>query len=130
MLDSSALVALLVDAERAGDWVAEQSVGRTLAAPELVMYETANVVRRRAGAGAISQAEATLAHDDLRALPLQLWPYSTGAERGWQLRHTVTVYDASYVALAEQLDADLLTLDGRLARASGPTCRILLPPGA
>jgi predicted nucleic acid-binding protein len=40
----------------------------------------------------------------------------------------VTPYDAWYVALAEALDATLVTLDLRLARANGPTCTFLTPP--
>ena len=72
--------------------------------------------------------EAGLAHRDLLALPLQLWPYDAVAGRAWEMRETLTTYDASYVALAELLDADLVTLDQRLARASGPRCAIRTPP--
>lgn len=130
VLDASALVALLLDAGGAGAWVAGQVDGRHLAAPELAMYETANVLRRRAASGAVSDGEATLAHEDLHALALELWPYSLFAKRIWQLRGSVTVYDAAYVAVAERLGADLVTLDGRLGRASGPTCPVLtLPAG-
>lgn len=46
----------------------------------------------------------------------------------WSLRHAVTSYDAWYVALAESLDCSLVTLDLRLAKASGPACAFLLPP--
>jgi predicted nucleic acid-binding protein len=45
-------------------------------------------------------------------------------ERAWELRDTVRSWDALYVALAEALDATLLTLDERLARADGPRCTI------
>lgn len=128
VLDASALVALLLDAGPSGRWVSERVHDRHLAAPELVLYETANVLRRRAAAGAVSQAEASLAHEDLRQLAIELWPYALSAERVWQLRANLTVYDASYVALAELLGADLLTLDARLARAPGPRCTVLTPP--
>lgn len=127
VVDASALVALLLDGGTAGAWVAETIGTRHLAAPELVLFEAANVLRRRAAAGAVSAGEATLAHDDLRALALELWPYGVCAQRAWELRDNLTIYDASYVALAEQLDADLVTLDLRLAKASGPRCRILTP---
>lgn len=127
VLDASAAVALLLDAGPVGDWVATRITGRHVAAPELVMYETANVLRRRATAGAVSTAEATLAHEDLRALALELWPYSLVAERVWQLRENVTVYDAAYVAVAELLGAELITLDARLARAPGVRCPVLVP---
>lgn len=127
VLDASAVVALLLDSGRAGRWVAEQVDGRALVAPELVLYETANVVRRQALAGQVSQVEAGLAHQDLQELALDLWPYRACAARVWELRQTLTVYDAAYVAVAEQVDGDLLTLDARLARASGPRCRVRTP---
>ena len=130
VIDASALVALLLDAAATGAWVAEQVAGRRVAAPELVMFETANVLRRRVLAGAVSPAEASLAHEDLRALALELWPYAVCATRAWQLRANLTIYDASYVAVAELLGADLVTLDARLARAPGPRCTILSPPVA
>jgi len=46
--------------------------------------------------------------------------------RAWQLRDTVTAYDAQYVALAEFLDVPLVTADGRLSRASGLRCQVEL----
>lgn len=46
--------------------------------------------------------------------------------RCWQLRANLTVYGAAYVALAEVLDADLLTADRQLAKAPDPRCRIEL----
>lgn len=49
------------------------------------------------------------------------------AERIWQLHPTVTSYDAAFVALAEELDAELWTLDRRLAAASGPRCVFRVP---
>ena len=46
----------------------------------------------------------------------------------WELRHTVTPFDAWYAALAEELDVPLATLDARLVRASGPRCPYVTPP--
>lgn len=128
VLDSSALVALLVDASGAGDWVAATISGATIAAPELAPYETANILRRHQLAGMISPLEATLAHADLLELPLQLWPYAAVADRAWALRDNLTGYDASYVALAELLGGSVVTLDARLRRAPGPACPIMSPP--
>jgi predicted nucleic acid-binding protein len=45
-------------------------------------------------------------------------------ERCWELRGNVTIYDASYVALAEALDVPLITADARLGRTPGPRCPI------
>ncbi len=128
MIDSSALVALLADAGPVGDWVGSTTGGATLAAPELAMFETANVLRRQQLSGRLEPVEAALAHQDLMSLSLQLWPYHPLADRAWDLLGTLTVYDASYVALAEELDAPLVTLDARMGRAVGPRCRVITPP--
>ncbi len=127
VLDSSALVALLADGGDHGEWVATAAQGRFLAAPELALFEAANILRRMHLAGELTGAEASLAHADLLTLPLQLWPYVALAERAWALQQNLTVYDASYVALAELLDAPLATLDERLSRSTGPSCSILTP---
>ena len=50
------------------------------------------------------------------------------AKRVWELRHSVTSHDAWYVAVAEALRLPLATLDARLAKAKGPTCRFLRSP--
>jgi predicted nucleic acid-binding protein len=128
VLDSSALVALLADDGPAGTWVAAGVENAFLAAPALAVFEAANVLRRLQLAGRLEPVEASLAHDGLLALPLQLWPYDVIAGRAWELRGTLTAYDASYVALAELIAADLVTLDHRVARASGPRCTIRTPP--
>lgn len=127
VLDSSAIVALLVDGGSTGDWVASTADDAMLAAPALAMFESANILRRQQLAGRLERVEAVLAHQDLLSLPLQLWPYHTLADRAWELRETLTAYDASYVALAELLEARLVTLDTSLSRARGPTCPILTP---
>lgn len=127
VVDSSALVALLADAGMTGEWVASTIGDQELSAPELVMFETANVLRRQQLAGRLDSASTALAHRALQSLPVQLWPYAPLADRAWELRESLTTYDASYVALAERLDTGLVTLDARLARAHGPRCPILTP---
>jgi predicted nucleic acid-binding protein len=100
----------------------------SLAAPHLMPVEVANILRRAAQTGELSEEIATLAHADLSALPVELFPYEPLAERVWSLRANVTAYDAWYVALAEALDAPLATLDRRLTRATGPRCELRSPP--
>ena len=56
--------------------------------------------------------------------PLTRYPHDVLLERVWELRHNLTAYDAAYVALAEALDATLLTRDRRLATASGHRARV------
>ena len=99
-----------------------------LSAPHLMPVEAANILRRSASAGAISTDVASLAHQDLMALPVELFPYGLCASRVWELRSNVTAYDGWYVALAETIGARLATLDLRLSRAAGTRCEFALPP--
>jgi predicted nucleic acid-binding protein len=102
--------------------------GDDLAAPQLILAEVASALRRRQLAAEITSGVATIAHYDLLRMPIALHDYHELAERIWQLRDNVTVYDAWYIALAEALDASLATLDTRLARAPGVRCPIVTPP--
>lgn len=125
VIDSSAIVALLVDAGSAGQWVAAVTASAGLFAPELMPFEVTNILRRHSLAGILDTSAATLAHADLVALPIDLYPYEAVATRIWELRANITAYDAAYVALAELLALPLVTLDRRLAGAPGTRCRIL-----
>jgi predicted nucleic acid-binding protein len=128
VIDASAMVALLADGGATGGWVAATTAGANLCAPHLLPYEVGNILRRHVLAGLLDLTAATLAHVDLVALPLELHPYEVTAGRAWQLRSNLTVYDASYVALAELLSAPLVTLDSRLSRAPGIRCQTITPP--
>ncbi len=121
------VVASLVDGGTDGDWAAEALRVQVLAAPHHMPLEAAKVLRRASLAGDLSHDSASLAHADLLALRVELFPYVPLAERCWHLRDNVTTYDAAYIALAEQLDATLATLDTRLARATGPRCEFVTP---
>lgn len=127
VLDASVVVAALVDSGPDGDWSESVLAASDLAAPHLMQAEAANLLRRAALAGDLTADTAALAHADLLALRLELFPYEPFADRIWELRHGVTVYDAWYIALAESLDAELATLDRRLTRAQGPRCRFATP---
>jgi predicted nucleic acid-binding protein len=96
--------------------------------PELMPFEAANILRRLSLAGILDASSATLAHADLVDLPVDLVSHRVLADRVWELRSNVTVYDASYMALAERVSAPLATLDGRLARAPGIACAVLVHP--
>jgi predicted nucleic acid-binding protein len=125
VLDASAIVALLADAGPAGDWVAASISGALLAAPELALFEAANIFRRQMLFGTLDQTQATLAHQDLVDLSLELWPYGPLADRAWELRGNLTIYDGSYVALAELLGTAVITLDTNFVNAPGPRCPII-----
>jgi predicted nucleic acid-binding protein len=125
--DASALVALLLDSGPDGQWVTRALSGATLAAPGLVAFETANIIRRHELAGAVSTDQAAQAHGDLLALAIEHWPYELLAPRAWELRRNLSSYDAGYVALAELIDATLVTLDRRIGRAPGLGCKVTTP---
>jgi len=129
VVDASTVVAALVDNGPDGRWAERVLLSGDLAAPQLLPAEVGNVLRRAALAGHISADAATLAHADLQALRVGLFPYEPFADRIWELRANVTAYDAWYVALAEFLDCPLATLDLRLARAPGITCEVTATAG-
>jgi len=125
--DASALVALLLDGGPDGRWVAEALAGADIAAPSLVAFESANIIRRHELAGLISADQAAQAHADLLDLAIEHWPYELLAPRSWELRRNLSSYDASYVALAELTGATLVTLDRRIGRAPHLRCTIASP---
>lgn len=124
--DSSALVAVLVDAGPAGEWATNAIAGSELVAPHLALFEVANVLRRHELTGLISGDQAAQAHADLLDLPIDLWPYEPLAARTWELRQNLSAHDASHVALAE-LTGALVTLDAGLAGAAGVHCDVATP---
>jgi len=88
--------------------------GETLHAPHLLDLEVAQVLRRYALAGELDSARGLEALDDLADLPLTRYPHDLLLPRIWELRRTLTAYDAAYVALAEALAAPLVTRDAAL----------------
>ncbi len=100
----------------------------SLHAPHLLDLEVLQVLRRYQRAGELSPARALQAIDDFRAMRIERYSHELLVERVWALRRNLTAYDAAYVALAELLDATLLTLDGRLARSPANRARIELAP--
>ncbi|WP_420447080.1 type II toxin-antitoxin system VapC family toxin [Candidatus Palauibacter sp.] len=135
VVDASVLVAAVAHLGTEGAWseavIAEAArEGRALAGPQIVTAEASNVLRRLELSERLESAEANLARHDLLRLEIELFPFEPLADRSWELRHNVSIYDGWYIALAETLSCPMLTLDRRLARAVGPTCRILTPTGA
>ena len=127
VVDSSAVVAALVDAGPAGAWARAGLRGHDLAAPAHLYVEVSNVLRRAVLAGRLGADAGALAHRDLVELPLTSFPFEPLADRVWELRRAVTAYVAAFVALAEEIDAPMWTLDRRLAAAPGPRCAFHLP---
>ncbi len=96
----------------------------SLHAPHLIDVEVAQVIRRYAAHGDIPGDRGRAALADLADFPLRRYPHGFLLPRIWTLRNNLTAYDATYVALAEALDAVLLTRDKRLAAAAGHRARV------
>ena len=116
MLDASAVI----------EWLTQTSAGQiienriyrnreSLHAPHLLDLEVVQVLRRLARVGTISDQRAETAMQDLLKLQIIRYPHFVLLRRIWQYRHNLSAYDAAYVALAERLDAVLITRDRKLA---------------
>jgi predicted nucleic acid-binding protein len=127
VLDASAAVELLLQTT-AGLAVGQRvySQDEPLHGPHLLDLEVAQALRRSVQDEKISAERAAEALTDLQALRLLRHPHHPLVPRIWELRHNLTAYDAAYVALAERLDATLLTRDRRLSTASGHHARVEL----
>jgi predicted nucleic acid-binding protein len=100
--------------------------GQDLSIPELADVEVVSVLRRRWLSKTMTARRFATAVNDLARLPADRYPLLPFMTRAYELRANVSPYDASYVALAEQLGCQLLTVDARLARAPGPRCPIVV----
>jgi predicted nucleic acid-binding protein len=101
----------------------------TLHAPHLIDLEVAQALRRYQAAGEMSPQRAREALQALMQMPLERHPHWPLLDRIWELRHNLTAYDAAYIALAEALDAPLLTCDRALASAPGHRAVVELTEG-
>lgn len=128
VVDASAVVAALVDDSPTGRWCEQALQEGALAAPHLMPFEAANIVRRLVLRDELDETAGAIAIDDLGRLAIDLAPYQTVAARVWELRRNLTAYDAAYVATAELLGGRLVTLDERLTRAPGFDCDVVTPP--
>ncbi len=98
------------------------------AAPELIDAEALSTVRRLVIGGLLPEAEGAAAVRDIGDTPLSRTAHRPLLTRAWELRDSITAYDAMYVALAEQLDVPLLTCDARLGRAHGHHAEVVVYP--
>ncbi|MHB8589191.1 MAG: type II toxin-antitoxin system VapC family toxin [Candidatus Dormibacteraceae bacterium] len=125
VVDASAAVAALLNAGPARRALASDQ----LHAPHLVDSEVASVLRRQVSIAQLAPDDAWKALDTWRHLGLTRYAVIGMIDRVWQLRDNLTAYDATYVALAEQLGCGLLTCDGRLGRAARVRCPITVVSG-
>jgi predicted nucleic acid-binding protein len=125
VIDASALLEALLQTPAAA--AVEERLfdeGLPLHAPHLIDLEITQVLRRYEATGQIDAALCQDALDELQDFSLRRYPHDVLLPRVWELRHNLTAYDAVYVALAEALDARLLTRDRRIATAAGHHARV------
>jgi len=118
--DASAVLELLLGtdaAARVAAWLLKP--GESVHAPHLLDVEVAQALRRYALAGDLDARQGARALADLLDLPVQRHAHGVLLQRAWELRRSISAYDAVYVALAEALRAPLVTCDRRLARSHG-----------
>jgi len=122
VVDASFLVMALGDDGDEGVSVRARLHGENLAAPHLIDLEIASVLRSAVLADRMTPQRARQALQDLTDLDIERVAHTALLARVWELRDNHTVYDASYIALAELFQAPLLTYDAKMARGTGARC--------
>ncbi|MDA8393130.1 MAG: type II toxin-antitoxin system VapC family toxin [Actinomycetota bacterium] len=128
VIDASVFVDALVGVGAHGE-LARQEVRSqpTLQVPAIFGAESISGLRGLVLRGDLSVIRAVAALEHVRQVRTLQYPFEPFAQRAWELRDNLTVYDAWYVALAEWLGTDLVTGDERLTNATGPNCRVRRP---
>jgi predicted nucleic acid-binding protein len=129
VVDASVLFEVVADTPESESLRARLSDDPDHGAPHLIDAEVLSVIQTQHRLGRMDTTAATQAVDDVRAWPGERWSHRPLLERAWELRANVRGYDALYVALAEALDATLVTLDLRLAASPGLRCAVEVPRG-
>jgi predicted nucleic acid-binding protein len=125
VLDASALVEVILRTPTGG--AVERRMfasAETLHAPHLIDIETTQVLRRYVANGTIDAKRGSESIHDIGTLSLLRYGHAGLLPRVWEMRNNLSAHDAVYVALAQVLNATLLTCDRRLASAAGHRVRI------
>jgi predicted nucleic acid-binding protein len=128
VLDASAVVAVLLDPGSGAERIREriESPAESLHVPHVMDLEVLHALRRQALRGALSPRRSAEALEDLANIMFVRYAHTSLMQRIWELKENVTAYDAAYVALAEALDAPLITMDARLAQVPGHSAAVEL----
>lgn len=127
VIDASAVVEIFTGRQPDPE-LRRKAMVNSLTAPEVVDVEVVNVVRRLERAGHLHPDVAARAVARLVEAPIVRATHRPLVRRIWELRHSITAYDAAYIALAEQLGVPLVTCDAKLATAHGHQVEIELYP--
>jgi predicted nucleic acid-binding protein len=125
VMDASVAVEVLIRTEL-GRRIAHRVLDEDLHAPHLIDLEFLNALRRLSSIGGLDPAVATEVRAEMTQWSIERHSHFTLLEGIWNLRNSVSVYDAVYVALAETLGVPLLTCDGKLSRSHGHKAKIVL----
>jgi predicted nucleic acid-binding protein len=117
VVDTSAVLEALVAHDPPPGLIERLGQDGDLHAPHLIDTEALHALRSMTMHRKLSEERATDARSDFAELTLVRYPHDPLNDRVWELRHNLTAYDATFVALAEALDATLITCDSRLAAA-------------
>ncbi len=123
VVDASVLAAFYAADDPRRAVVAQRlAVGDALFAPAHLDAEVVSALRGMARSNPVLRHAVPSALRHLAGFPIRRMPLPPLLDRMWELRDTITPYDAAYVALAEQLNGSMITCDAKLAAASGARC--------
>lgn len=130
VVDCSALVEVLVGIDATAHQLRHRTRGARLHAPHLLDAEVAQVLRKQVRTGVVDATTARGFLHSIRRVLTERYPHDPLLDKAWELRETMSFYDALYVALATRLDLPLLTTDRKLARSPQLPCTVLVPETA
>ncbi len=124
VVDTSAVIDALAGRFPQADLIARLSTDGDLHAPHLLDVEVLHALRRLVATGSLTEDRAADARADFDDMAIIRYPHQPLADRVWALRHNLSAYDATFIALAEALEVPLVTCDARMAAAPGHQARI------
>lgn len=127
VVDASCLFEVVTGGPSAAEVQAALDADADHSAPHVIDVEVLSTLRAHVRRGLLATKQAGFAVGRLEAWAGERFSHRPLLGRAWQLRDNVRGWDAMYVALAEALDAPLLTTDTRLAAADGPRCAFIVP---
>lgn len=126
VVDTSAVLDALTGRPRNAELIDRLQEDSDLHAPHLIDIEMLHALRRLVRARILSIDQAADLRTDFADLAIIRYPHGPLADRIWELRGSLTAYDAAFVTLAEALGVPLITCDAHLSRASGHRARVEL----